>query len=384
MSLTGWPLLSLLLLLAVALPAAALLAWTRLRGRSMTILVCVCLLLAGQGAGIGLVAALVNRTGHYYTSWSQVQNTFATPPPIRHVSAARTDTSSPAAWSNTTGTPATQTARDFSTPAQWASQGRLESVTMTGATSRLTSHAFIYLPPEYFQPAYLHTRFPAAEVFTGFPGNDANLVGALNYPGVLRDQVTQGHAKPMILVMLRPSVTFPRDTECTDVPGGPQALTFFAQDVPSAVGQHFRTQPAGWGSIGDSTGGYCAAKLSMTYPATFRAAVSLSGYYHALQDHTTGDLWGGSTVVRNLNDLRWRLQHQPAPATSLLVTISKDEHGPLGYGDTQKFLHLVKPPLQVDSIITPHGGHNFGAWSALLPQSLAWLSHQLLTPKVTR
>lgn len=382
MSLTGWPLFGLLLLLAVAFPAVALLGWTRLRGRFVAILVCASLLLAGQAAGIGLVAALINRTGHYYTSWSQVQNAFATPPPTQHVASARTGTASPVAWSSPTATPAAQTARGFSTPAQWASRGKLETVTMTGASSRLTSHAFIYLPPEYFQAAYRHTSFPAAEVFTGFPGNDSNLVGALNYPGVLRDQVAQGHAKPMILVMMRPSVTFPRDTECTDVPGGPQSLTFFAQDVPSAVGQHFRVQPAEWGSIGDSTGGYCAAKLSMTYPATFRAAVSLSGYYRALQDHTTGDLWGGSTVVRNLNDLRWRLQHQSAPATSLLVTISKEERGHLGYSDTQQFLRLVKSPLQVDSIITPHGGHNFRAWGALLPRSLDWLSHKLQTPKV--
>ena len=41
--------------------------------------------------------------------------------------------------------------------------------------------------------------------------------------------------QPMILVMLRPTVAPPRDTECVDVPGGPQTETFFAEDLPQAV-----------------------------------------------------------------------------------------------------------------------------------------------------
>ena len=86
----------------------------------------------------------------------------------------------------------------------------------------------------------------------------------------------------MVLVMMRPSVTFPRDTECTDVPAGPQALTFFAQDVPMAISKAYRVQPNGWGTIGDSTGGYCSTKITMLYPAIFHAAVSLSGYYYTL------------------------------------------------------------------------------------------------------
>lgn len=384
MSLTGWPLLVLLLALCVALPSAALMGWTRTRSRRLALGSCVALLVIGQFAAVALAAAAVNRSGGYYKSWSQALSTFSPPPSIEHMSMSGGSTSAAGTTPQTAGSLSARTDLSFSTPSQWSTKGRLETISLTGANSGLTSPAYVYLPPQYFQPAYRHFTFPAAQVFTGYPGTNRDLVDVLDYPGVLRSEVAGHRAQPMVLVMLRPSINYPRDTECSNVPAGPQALTYFGQDVPAAMSRHYRVQPTGWGAIGDSTGGYCATKLAMTYPTTFRAAVSLSGYYRALQDHTTGDLWGGSKVVRDLNDLRWRLKNLPAPAVSLLVTISKEEGGSLGYGDTKQFISLAKPPLSLDTIITPHGGHNFQAWSALLPQSLDWLSGKLAVPQVNR
>ena len=380
MALTGWPLLGLLLVLCVALPAAALVGWSRPRPRLLGQLAVVLLLIAGQLAAVGLAAAAVNRGGSYYTSWSQVLATFSKPPAVHQGVSRGSGTAAGGNTPETAGSLAGQNVKSFSTPTEWATKGKLESVTITGASSGLVSHAFVYLPPQYFQKQYLHTRFPAAEVFTGYPGNDHNLVKALDYPGVLLHEIAGGRARPMALVMMRTSLSYHRDLECTNVPSGPQTQTFLADDVISAMSRHFRVWSVGWGAIGDSTGGYCAAKMAMTSPTAYRAAVSLSGYYHALQDRTTGDLYAGSPVVRDLNDLTWRLQHLPAPAISLLVTVSKEETGPLGYGDTKRFIAQAKDPLRIDSIISPHGGHNFQAWDALLPQSLDWLSAKLNAP----
>jgi S-formylglutathione hydrolase FrmB len=271
----------------------------------------------------------------------------------------------------------------WSTRAQWASRGRVESVTITGVRSRLASHAFVYLPAEYFQAAYRQRAFPAAQVFTGFPGTDLNLLKGLDFPSKLLAEVRAHRAKPTVLVMMRPSVSFPRDTECTDVPKGPQALTFFAQDVPLAIAGQYRVHSQGWGAIGDSTGGYCAAKLAMLHSDVFTAAVTLSGYFHTLRDNTTGDLWGGSRVLKNLNNLDWRLRHLPPPPVALLVTTAKDEAGSSGYADSRRFLdlaHTAGPPLHVESLILDHGGHNFSTWNAELPQALSWLTQRLPAP----
>jgi S-formylglutathione hydrolase FrmB len=187
----------------------------------------------------------------------------------------------------------------------------------------------------------------------------------------------------MVLVMLRPTVVPPRDTECTDVPAGPQVETFLAQDVPVALRDSVRVSPVGWGAIGDSTGGYCAAKLAMLHSDVFTAAVTLSGYFHTLRDSTTGDLWGGSRVLWNLNNLEWRLRHLPPPPVSLLVTTAKDEAGSSGYADNRRFLvlaHTAGAPLRVDSLVLDHGGHNFTTWNAELPRALSWLTQRLPAP----
>jgi len=166
----------------------------------------------------------------------------------------------------------------WSSGQQWATRGRVESVTIRGIRSGLTAHAFVYLPPQYFQEAFAHRVLPVTQVLAGVPGSDLGLLRSLDYPARLLTEMDAHRAGPMVLVMMSPSVAPPRDTECTDVPAGPQALTFLAADVPEAMAASYRVQPRGWGAIGFSTGGYCAAKLAMTHSETFRAAVSLSGY----------------------------------------------------------------------------------------------------------
>jgi enterochelin esterase-like enzyme len=261
----------------------------------------------------------------------------------------------------------------------------VESVTIRGIRSGLTSHAFVYLPPQYFQKQFASRVFPAVQVLTGVPGTDLGLLRSLKVPDRLLTEIDAGRARPVVLVMMSPTVAPPRDTECTDVPAGPQALTFLAADVPDVVAASYRVDPRGWGAVGASTGGYCAAKLAMVHSETFSAAATLSGYFRTLQDRTTGDLWGGSEVVRDLNDLEWRLRHLPPPPVSLLVTTARDEAGPSGYAASRRFLDLAASTggaMRVDSLVADRGGHNFGTWAANLPRALAWLSTSLPTPKV--
>lgn len=390
MSLLGMPLLVLLGLLAVGLPVAAAVMWPRWRGpravrgaqRAVSIVLC-------QVSAVLLVAAALNDYGYFYTSWSELVGGSSTAGRVVHdvvlpgghggVPAVAAASGRPAvvAPAPPAGTVSRLPDPGWSTPAQWPTRGRVEAVQITGGASQLSERALVYLPPQYFDPAQAQRRFPAVEVLTGYPGNEQLLVTRLDYPSALLARMASGAARPMVLVMMRPTAAPPRDTECTDVPAGPQVLTYLSQDVPMALRQVLRVQPVGWAAMGDSTGGYCAAKIAMTHPDVFRAAVSLSGYFTTLRDATTGDLWGGSLVLRHLNDLQWRVTHLPTPPVSLLVTISRQELGGTGYRATRAFLAAVRPPLQVDSVIVAHGGHNFTTWGAQLPQALDWLSAHL-------
>ncbi|MFI5548645.1 alpha/beta hydrolase [Streptomyces sp. NPDC051738] len=257
--------------------------------------------------------------------------------------------------------------------------GQIQKVDILGRTSRIATPAYVYLPPEYFQPEFRTRTFPAAVVLTGYPGTAQALVDKLDYPRTAARLAAQGRMEPMILVMMRPTVAPPRDTECVDIPGGPQTETFFASDLPEAVSGHYRVGggPGSWGIIGDSTGGYCALKLAMHHPRAYAAGAGLSAYYKAPIDATTGDLFQGDEELRNRANLWWYLEHMPAPDTSLLVSSSKV--GESNYKDTLKFIERVKATklTRISSIILESGGHNFNTWRREIPGTLEWMSGRL-------
>ncbi|MFF8974365.1 alpha/beta hydrolase [Streptomyces sp. NPDC014995] len=257
--------------------------------------------------------------------------------------------------------------------------GQIQQVAITGRTTRIATPAYVYLPPEYFDPGQRTRRFPAAVVLTGYPGTAQALVDKLKYPHTARELAADGRMQPMILVMLRPTVAPPRDTECVDVPGGPQTESFFAKDLPDAVAAQYRVseKPGSWGIIGNSTGGYCALKLAMHHPEVYAAGAGLSAYYKAPTDPTTGDLFHDDDTLRNEADLRWFVKHRPAPDTSLLVTSSKV--GESNYKATLKFIDQVKATsrTRISSIILESGGHNFNTWRREIPPTLEWISGRL-------
>ncbi|MER6421246.1 alpha/beta hydrolase-fold protein [Streptomyces sp. NPDC001137] len=257
--------------------------------------------------------------------------------------------------------------------------GQIQRVDIVGRTTNIATPAYVYLPPEYFQPQYRTRTFPAAVVLTGYPGTAQALVDKLHYPSTAQGLAKNGRMQPMILVMLRPTVAPPRDTECVDIPGGPKTETFFAKDLPDAVLAHYRVgkKPGSWGIIGDSTGGYCALKLAMHHPGVFAAAAGLSPYYKAPTDPTTGDLFHGDKRLRNRADLWWCLKHLPGPDTSLLVTSSKI--GESNYKATLKFIEGVRATnrTRISSIILDSGGHNFNTWRREIPATLQWISGRL-------
>jgi enterochelin esterase-like enzyme len=386
MPLLGWPLLVTLGLATVVCTGLTLLLWSRVRGPAPARAgQRVGLVVVGQLTAVLLVAAALNDYGYFYGSWSELFGpSVSGGTAIVHAAAAHVARHHDGLPRERTVVASLAGVDSWSAPSQWATRGRVEGVTLAGPHSGLSEPAAVYLPPQYYQKAYAGKTFPAVEVLTGFPGAAGALVTRMQYPDVLLSQIDSHRAKPMVLVMLRPTVAPPRDTECTDVPAGPQALTFLAADVPEVVAASYRVSPRGWGAVGASTGGYCAAKLAMVHSETFSAAATLSGYFRTLQDRTTGDLWGGSEVVRDLNDLEWRIQHLPAPPVSLLVTTARDEAGISGYAASRRFLDLAASTggaMRVYSLVAERGGHNFGTWAAHLPRALAWLSSSLPSPK---
>ncbi|MCX3061984.1 alpha/beta hydrolase [Streptomyces beihaiensis] len=370
MGLTSSKVLALAVLTAVALFVLTIVLWPRLARRSRrAVLGRTGLLLMTQVMIFASVGLLANRTFVFYASWAdligkeQTQGTVVDHP------------TGPAGMSQLAVVEKQKVRVHGSKRA--SSAGQIQKIVVRGGKSGLVSPAYVYLPPEYFQSGHARQTFPASIVLTGYPGNAKSLIKGLKYPTTAHRLAAQGKMQPMILVMLRPTVAPPRDTECTDVPGGPKAETFLAQDLPQAISAAYRVgaHARSWGVIGDSTGGYCALKLGLHHADRFAASAGLSAYYKAAEDVTTGDLFHGDQRLRHRANLFWSLDHLPARNSSFLVTSSKK--GERNLKTTLKFIKKVKAPDRVSSIILDSGGHNFTTWKREIPPALRWMSGRL-------
>ncbi|MFD7736478.1 alpha/beta hydrolase [Kitasatospora phosalacinea] len=376
MGLTSHKVLALAALLSVLMVAGTVRYWPRLAGPGWrAVLGRLATIVGTQLSVICTLALLANNSFAFYSSWDDLLGTGEDGPvTVQDQLLGRAPGVQQLSTENVRDTGASGRAPERS--------GRLERVRLPGAGTGLSTEGYVYLPPQYFQPAYQGRRFPAVIAVTGFPGDAKNLVTKLNYPSVQLKLTEQGRARPTVLVLMRPSPAMPRDTECEDVPGGPQTDRYFSADVPAALRASYRIAdgPGSLGVIGNSTGGYCALKLAMRHPDVFAAAVSLSGYYRAAEDPTTGDLFGGDRQRRDRADLEWCLAHLPAPRTALLVGGSREGDGDY-HEQTERFRAAAKgTATKVSAITLDSGGHNFTTWSRMLPAALGWLSDHLADP----
>ncbi|MEU3599753.1 alpha/beta hydrolase-fold protein [Streptomyces sp. NPDC006798] len=367
MGLTSTAVLVMAVVAAVVLFASTIWLWPRLAGRTWRAVTGrVALLLATQLAIFASVGLVANNAFLFYGSWADL---FGKQQDLGVV----VDHSAGGKRIKVMGT------QRLDVPGGDRPErgGQIQKIAVEGEKSAIKSPAYVYLPPEYFQPQYAEKRFPAAIVLTGYPGTAENLIKALKYPRTAHELAAKRKIQPMVLVMLRPTVAPPRDTECVDIPGGPQTETFFADDLPAAVSGVYRvgTGSANWGIIGNSTGGYCSLKIALHHPDRFAAGAGLSAYYEAAEDRTTGDLFQGKKELRQRSNLLWSLDNKPPAKTSFLVTSSKK--GEPNLKDTLRFIEKVRPPARVSSILLDSGGHNFTTWKREIPPALEWLSGRL-------
>lgn len=363
--LTAWPLVAGLALLAAISVVMVPVMWDRWRhrvpARSAAVLLAVVLVLLATGAAInskaGFFPTLASLTssggGQIVVGQNGVTASLDAPP----------------------GTPAQVAAAAARRP---AGHGLLVRIQFAGARSGLSRPAAVYLPDAYFDPARAGVRFPVIEVLSGSPGNPPQTLDLLSLATDLDRAMSAQQMSPTVIVVPDTNGSALRDRECVDAAaGGVQDDTYLTADLQAFLGAHFRVLPpgTGWGLLGSSTGGYCAVNLALRHPDRYSAAASLSGYYRPLTDVTTGDLYRGNEALRDANDPSWRLTHLPVPAVHLWLSAGTGEPGPLHA--LEEFTALLRSPVDATVVTTAGAGHNFTAWSAVLPQALGWMSSRL-------
>ena len=256
-------------------------------------------------------------------------------------------------------------------------QGRVEVMTVHAHRAGRDDQVLVWLPPEYDEPAYRTHRFPVVMFVAGQPSSPQIAFHQFDFAHVATQEIAAHRAAPFVAVFPTLMVSPPRDTECTDVPGGPQAESWLSRDVPAYVQQHLRVQPpgAGWSAMGWSTGGFCAAKLVTSQasgqPRTFSSAVSFGGYYQPLEDHTTGSLFAGRAHLREENSPQWLYRRSGGLHGSRLLMVAGQQDKET-WASTQRMIQVASGDPSVAHVAFPVGGHNYRNYASYLPAGLDW------------
>jgi S-formylglutathione hydrolase FrmB len=363
MGLTSTALVVAVTVLAIAVPALALLTWNRVHGPVVVRMAQrLSLVVVAQGLAVLMAFLTVNHQYLFFTSW---QDLLGTPPTMGGITALN-DRSVLGPVGNLTVS--------FQSSTLERNGGRLITETVHGNRSGLTGRVLIHLPAGYSAGS---RTYPVLELLQGWHSPPESWITNLHAINALDQAAASGALGPVIAVMPDINLAAPRDVECTNVPHGPQAETWLTADVRDLVLGSYRASPlpTSWSLAGFSTGGYCAAKILLHHPQWYRSAAVLSGYFEAIRDRTTGDLWGGSQRLRDENSPLWLATRRVPPPVDLLAFASRYDTD--SYPSTAAFLRQARPPLRLFSLIAPRGGHNFKALRLALPAVLSWIGDRL-------
>lgn len=370
MGLTSTALLLLAAVLALASPFLVLALWSRVPGpRAARAALRAGSVSVAQLLAVALVFVAVNDHFQFYTSWQDLLGTARAVPPVTAAGGTVVD--------GPTGDVTVYRGTSRSSP----DGGRLVIETVRGDRSGITAQVLVHLPAGYDTS---HRSYPVVELLAGWHGTPFLWLRNLHVLEAMKAAESAGAMSHVITVIPTVNVARGRDLECTDVPRGPQAETWLADDVRNFVFSQYRvlSSARGWALMGYSSGGYCAAKLLLHHPRWYAIALSLSGYFDAIRDGTTGDLWGGSHQLRDENSPLWLVTHRPVPAVDLLVFTSKQDAS--SYPSSSRFLRAAHAPMQTFAVVVRTGGHNFDAVRLALPELLGWLGGQLAPDSVLR
>jgi len=321
--------------------------------------------------------AAVNKYYDYYQSWGAVVADFTNQTP---------NVSKPILIPNMTSTKFSKILGGLVNNASARQSGYTVQLTITGAQTQIKRTVYIYLPPQYFQKAYANYRFPAIELFPGYPGEPQDWINVMGITSTLNTLVRDNLARPAVLVMPDTEGQLRRDLECLNLPnGGIQDATYLAEDVPDYVFRTVRVQPpgAGWGLAGYSEGGFCAANLAIRYRKLFGFAGVMSGYFSPLPV-----LVGRPARYESpfLHDHALQEANTPMDALPLVPSwafLPKFWIG-AGSGDREDVLQadafqqlLLQRQPKVKVVLAPGGGHTMFTWRDLVTPMLEWMTPQL-------
>ncbi|MFI6060559.1 alpha/beta hydrolase [Streptomyces sp. NPDC051286] len=371
MSLTGTPFSLTTIALAVVTVLLPLLLWSRVRGPALARgALRLAMVVLAQASAVLSVFVMVNNANGLYDSWADLLGTG------QHIVAAP-DLGRDGLGDHKRPANEPKVLQDFS-PVHDARMGPGVRVTrLSGRVSGVRGEVYVWLPPQYNQPAFRNRKFPVVELLGGFPGSAKAWFSGLRVQSQLEAGMRRGEIAPFILVEPRTNLLAGQDTGCANVPGVVDAESWLSVDVRQMVTDTFRAQSRarGWAVAGFSAGAHCAVKMALAHPDRYRAAVGLSGYNDPAAERVS--LTGADPKLRRVNNPLWILRHATTPPRVALYLSGRRNDG---YRDGLALRQAAAPPTRV-VVVEARGPHTLRVWKRQVPQVFRWLTAEMTSPR---
>ncbi|MEE1756100.1 alpha/beta hydrolase [Streptomyces sp. SP18CS02] len=365
MSLTGTPFFVTAIVVSVIAALLPLALWSRLRGPVVVRgAVRLGMVAFAQITAILVVFVAVNNTNGLYDSWGDLLGT------SDHVDSAIDLGPDGTGGRRVSDLPK---AEQSFTPVDDAGMGSgIRRAMLKGRISGVEAEVYVWLPPQYDDPAFKDRKFPVVELLSGFPGSPKSWFGSLDVSKQLEPLMRSGRVAPFILVSPRTTLLGDTDTGCANVPGRVNAESWLSIDVRQMVIDNFRAadRADGWAVAGYSAGAHCAAKLTVAHPDRYRYAISMSGYNDPAAEPSS--LTAKDPALRHAaNPLNMLREAAVPPRITMLFT----GDGRDGFQQGVALREAAKAPTRID-VRQVKGGHRTSTWVREVPSVFEWLTRR--------
>ena len=330
--------------------------WKHISARFSLIVAIQCLALAAMGVTI-------NRSGEFYSSWSdlfgaqgQYQKIAISPSELTQI-----------------------TLKDLRSATHTKGGSLIFRKVITGAKSRISNVVYVVASPKIAAslagPTHsIGSQYQVVELFPGTPGVPQTWIGTLDGISTMENLELAGQIPPTLAVIPAINVQPGLDTECLNFVGGAQVESWVTGDMKRFMQSFMGVDDRPWSAFGYSTGGWCAAEVAVLHQEQYSEGVSLAGYFNPMLPF--GLSKREKNYLSNHYDLIKYLRHDHRNTKLLIIASVKDRF--TNYS-AQKFLKSANSLIPIKYIPIPSGGHNIKVWKPYIAPGFLWISGANLT-----
>lgn len=316
------------------------------------------LIIAIQCFALAAIGITINRSGEFYSSWSdllgaqgQYQKIAISPTALSQISL-----------------------KDLNSATHTRGGSLIFRKVIRGEKSGISNVVYVVASPKIAAalvgPSHsIGSTYQVVELFPGTPGVPQTWIGTLDGITTMENLELTGKIPPTIAVIPAINVEPGQDTECMNFVGGAQVETWITRDMKLFMQTFMGVDDRLWSSFGYSTGGWCATEVAVLHQDQYAQGVSLAGYFNPIL--ARGLSVREKNYLSSKYDLVKYLKTHASNTKIMIIASVKDR---FANASAQRFMLGTNSLIPIKYVPIPSGGHNIEVWKPFVATGFLWIS----------